>query len=594
MKAKSLLNQISRLESSLREFSFDELSSEEASKLKKSFSSFKKNLETKIFNPLIPAYYEDVIMQEASGGSIGEVPLENTSSDANKLIANVSHEIRTPLNGIIGFADLLKESKLKEKQLEQVNAIQSASYSLMEIINELLEYSKLSAGLEEFESIDFNFHSLVKDATYLCQTLIVDKNIKLHTKLDEAIPETLIGDPSKLSQILLNIIGNAIKFVEKGEICLEITLKELINKKEYVIEFTIADTGIGMSQKQLSHIFDSYKQAEHDTFTKYGGTGLGLSIVKQIIEKLEGNIQVESKEGRGTTFNFTLPYMEGDDSKVVNKNKNTINLEKGKQLVNGTGILVFEDNLLNQKLIEQRLGSWNCKTYITDDAKYGLEILKTKKIDVVLMDLKMPVMNGFEVTEKIRNSKRKDINQVPIIALSADFSARDEQLCKEYGINDFILKPYSPDELLIKLVKNKNMKAVLAEEPQVFIEVQKDLNTKKDIDLTPIWKECMGQIELLDELIRLYKQNALEFIGVVKVHLTNNSFDDVSLAAHKIKAGLAMLETESLLEIIVQIQNSCKNNVDKKHVEFLYSRFLIEYPKVEQELDVALNKLRKQ
>ncbi|WP_298475212.1 ATP-binding protein [uncultured Maribacter sp.] len=594
MKAKSLLTQISRLESSLSEFSFDELSSEEASKLKKSFSSFKKNLEDKIFSPLIPAYSEDDILPEKLEIKPLEVKENNTSSDATKLIANVSHEIRTPLNGIIGFADLLKESKLKGKQLEQVNAIQSASYSLMEIINELLEYSKLSAGLEEFESIDFNFHSLVKDVTYLCQTLIVNKEIKLNSSLDEAIPETLIGDPSKLSQILLNIMGNAIKFVEKGEINLEIELKELVNKKEYIIEFIIADTGIGMSQKQLSHIFDSFKQAEHDTFTKYGGTGLGLSIVKQIIEKLGGQIQVKSKEGVGTTFNFSLPYKEGDDSKVINKNKNTINLVKGKQLANGTRVLVFEDNLLNQKLIEQRLGSWNCKTYITEDAKEGLDILKNKKIDIVLMDLRMPGMNGFEVTEIIRSSKKKYINQVPIIALSADFSAKDEQLCKEHGINDFILKPYSPDDLLIKLVKNKNMKAVLTKEPKAFIEVQKDLSTKKEVDLSSIWEECMGQIELLDELIRLYKQNALEFIGVVKVHLINNSFEEVALAAHKIKAGLAMLKTDSLYEIIVQMQNSCKNNVDKKHVEFLYGRFLIEYPKVEKDIDVALEKFRNQ
>lgn len=594
LKSKNLLSQISRLESSLNEFSFDSLNTAEATKLKKSFSSFKQNLESKIFAPVGSIYSEETLDQEELGNDRKEISKDPANSDANKLIANVSHEIRTPLNGIIGFADLLKESKLKGNQLEQVDAIQSASYSLLEIINELLEYSKLSAGLEKFENIDFDFNVLVKNVTYLCQTLIVDKNIKLHTNLDEAIPETLIGDPSKLSQILLNIIGNAIKFVEKGEIRLETKLEKLTNKKEYVLAFTISDTGIGMSPNQLNHIFDSFKQAEHDTFTKYGGTGLGLSIVKQIIEKLDGQIKVKSQENVGTTFHFTIPYKEGDDSKIVNKNKNTINLEKGRQLIHGTRVLVFEDNLLNQKLIEHRLGSWNCKTYITEDAKYGLNILKDNKIDVVLMDLRMPGMSGFEVTKKIRTHKKKYINQVPIIALSADFSAKDEERCKESGINDFILKPYSPDELLIKLVKSKTMKAILIEESKGFVEVQKDLSTTEKIDLTPIWEECMGQMELLDELVRLYKQNALEFIGVVKIHLTNNSFNDVSLAAHKIKAGLAMLKTDSLYEIIVQIQNGCKGNVDKKHIEFLYSRFLIEYPKVEVELDKALNKLRKQ
>jgi len=299
LKAKSLLSQIYRLEDSLSEFSIDELNASEAFKLKESYASFKKNIEAKIFNPGVPAYseleetpvtFEENVVQESA---------VNTHKEANKLIANVSHEIRTPLNGIIGFADLLKETKLQGSQIEQVNAIQSASYSLMEIINELLEYSKLSAGLETFESIDFNLNNLVKDVSYLCDTLIVNKEILLKIKVDEAIPETLIGDPSKLSQILLNIMGNAIKFVEKGQISLEVALKELRNKKTYLLEFTITDTGIGMSSKQLNHIFDSFKQAEHDTFTKYGGTGLGLTIVKQIIEKLEGDIKVKSKKGVG-------------------------------------------------------------------------------------------------------------------------------------------------------------------------------------------------------------------------------------------------------------------------------------------------------
>ena len=587
MKAKSLLSQIYRLEDSLSEFSIDELNASEAFKLKESYASFKKNIEAKIFNPGVPAYseleetpvtFEENVVQESA---------VNTHKEANKLIANVSHEIRTPLNGIIGFADLLKETKLQGSQIEQVNAIQSASYSLMEIINELLEYSKLSAGLETFESIDFNLNNLVKDVSYLCDTLIVNKEILLKIKVDEAIPETLIGDPSKLSQILLNIMGNAIKFVEKGQISLEVALKELRNKKTYLLEFTITDTGIGMSSKQLNHIFDSFKQAEHDTFTKYGGTGLGLTIVKQIIEKLEGDIKVKSKKGVGTTFNFTIPY-----SKVINKNKNTIDLEKARKLVNGARILIFEDNILNQKLIEQRLKSWDCKTHITDAFEVGMALLENNPIDLVLMDLKMPGMNGFEISEKIRAHNNTSINQVPIIALSADFSVKDEQLCKECGINDTILKPYSPNELLIKLVKNKNMKTII-HPPGTFITVEKNLETKKDIDLNPIWEECMEQIELFEELIRLFKQNAIEFIGVVKIHLANGSYEEIGFAAHKIKAGLAMLKTESLYEIIVQIQNACKKEVDIKHMEFLYHSFLQEYPKVEKTINKELKKFKK-
>ncbi len=592
MKAKDLLFQLSRMEHSLQDFSFEELTSKEAAQLKTIFETFKKNLESKIFQPSIPVSLKD------ENEFLENEEFANSKSpeytDSNMLIAKVSHEIRTPLNGIIGFTDLLKEDEdLNHQQMERVNAIQKASYSLMEIINELLEYSKLSAGVETFESVPFNFRNLVGDVIYLCKTLVSDKEVNLNVEIDKNVPATLVGDPSKLTQVLLNLLGNAIKFVEKGSI--EVSVQsELVDKNKTILKFNIADTGIGISEENLKHIFDSFKQAETNTYMKYGGSGLGLSIVKQIIEQLGGRIKVTSELGAGTTFEFSVPFeVSNAESPVQTTDILSQVSAKQKDAVSGMQVLIFEDNILNQRLIDQRLKAWECKTYITDNAQFGLHVLANHKIDLVLMDLKMPGMSGFEIAKLIRSFEKPDATSIPIIALSADFSARDKEECQKCGFDDFILKPYSSDELLQKLVDNKRDTSITVIEASSSINSKNNKTEKTQIDLSGILEECMGQVELLEELMVLYKQNALEFIGNVRLHLENSDSKQIGFAAHKIKSGLKMMQTVTLLEIVEQIQKCCNSDSDLKHLKFLYDSFLEEYPIAEKAIDKAMDELRK-
>ncbi|MFK7813729.1 MAG: ATP-binding protein [Maribacter sp.] len=594
MNPKDLLSQLTRLEQKLNDFSFEELTASDAANLKMSFRTFRTRLEQKIFTPASSSKsdkeidFQDKLNSKHSEKSIVKPPR------VDMLVAKVSHEIRTPLNGIIGFTDLLKEDTLTGKQLERVDAIQTASYSLLEIINELLEYSKLSAGLEQFESIDFNLKSIVDNVMYLCNTLITGKNVELQTNIEKDIPIELIGDPSKLSQILLNLVGNAVKFVEKGSIQLSISLKKQ-RGNEVTLEFSIKDTGIGISENDLNHIFESFIQAEHDTHRKYGGTGLGLSIVKQIIDNLNGEIFVSSKLGKGTTFRFTIPYERGSVKSVIKvvPNQNIANNEL--EEVKGMRILVFEDNVINKRLIAERLKSWKCKTYVTENALYGLNLLETNKIDLVLMDLKMPKMNGFEVTQLIRKSKKESVKNIPIIAVSADFTYQDQKKCKQVNINDFILKPYSSDELLTKIILNKNcIKTTLALESKANDHKMEVFSDATKINLSVILEDCLGKIDLLEELVLLYKQNALEFIGIVKVNLEIDDFDKIAFAAHKVKSGLAMMQTKSLHSIAEQIQKICKTNGDKKHLMFLYNCFIEEYPLIERAIDVQVKALKNQ
>lgn len=580
LKTKDLLSQLAQLESSLNDFSFEELTTEEAALLKTSFNTFRNRLEKRILNP------NEVVTPEKTKKNSEDV----AKKDANdsKLIAHISHEIRTPLNGIIGFANLLRDEKLNPSQLKKVDAIQNASYNLRDIINEVLEYSKITSGVDGLDIIDFNFRGLVNDVIFLCQTLILDKRVDLRVSIDSKIPKTIIGDPSKLSQVLLNLLGNAIKFVDKGHIELAVGIQSK-SQDDYLLEFKVTDTGIGIPQEKLKTIFESFKQAQKDTFNTYGGTGLGLSIVKELIEKQNGEISVVSAEGEGTTFTFTIPYKKGKAINIPAKKVNTINIEKGRALLRGAKILVFEDNLMNQHLITEQLHKWGCKVYITADAEKGLTILETDAIDLILMDLKMPNMDGFEISEEIRS--KTHLEHVPIIALSADFTVHDQERCVSAGINDFLLKPYTLDELLIKVLKNRKEKSLSPESKDLLKKETISKDTANSFDLQHILGECFGEIDMLRELVRLFKQNVYEFIGATKIGLGTSDFKEISLCAHKLKASLSMFKALQLRDIIVAMEESCKakNGVETSR---LFQDFLNSYPSFENQIDTALNKLK--
>ncbi len=593
LKPNNIFAQLAHIQNLLQAFSFETLEANDAVQLKNAFDSFKSILEEKINGQLALAQPSDNLSTLPHNPQLANRPRVEPKTGEGLFIAQVSHEIRTPLNGIIGFTDLLKEEDLSPTQREKVNAIESASYTLMEIINELMEYSKLSAGLEPFESVHFSFYALIRDIVYLCKTLIVNKNVHLEVDMDPAIPEVVVGDPSKLSQVLLNLIGNAVKFVEEGEITLKIVLGKNHHPKMN-IEFILADNGIGIDEAQLPFIFDAFRQVNHHNADRYGGTGLGLSIVKQIIQKQGGDIKVSSNLGEGTTFKFYLPFEAGEKSKLSKKANNINHLKEGAKFVKGMGILVFEDNLLNQRLIEQRLKIWGCKTFVTDNCQYGLNILNRHHIDVVLMDLRMPGMSGFEIAQRIRHVQNETICKVPIIALTADFSIRDKEKSELNGINDYILKPYSPDELLLKLVKNKKQGNLDQEEAGIkLITVEEVATVAAEFSLDAVLEDCMGEIELVEELVLLFKQNVSEFMTVASGHLQKGDFKALEFALHKIKSGLAMMQTDNLHNIVVLMHKNSKEGQDLTYLNNLYQEFLEAYPQVEQMIDGALLKLRK-
>lgn len=582
-KSTDLLGQLSQLERSVGEFSFEELSADEAKALKKSFNTFKSSLESKIYSPS----QNNTISEKAES-----VVVDKQEVSQKQFITHVSHEIRTPLNSIIGYANLLKEEELTSNQHRKVEAIQFASNTLLKLINEVLDYSKISSGNTSFESIDFKLHGLLNDVMFLCETLLVDSQVELIIDIDENVPKIMKGDPSKLSQVLLNLVGNSIKFVNQGFIKLGVFVKE-VNDNDYVLEFSITDTGIGISKEKINSIFERYSQAEKDTYIKYGGTGLGLSITKEIIEKQNGEINISSVVGKGTTVSFTLPFSKGDLKSLPIEQEKNLDVEEAKKLLKGAEIMVFEDNLMNQHLILEQLTKWGCNVHTNVTLEKGLTILAAKNIDLILMDLKMPNLNGFEVSKAIRSNENAFIRNTPIVAFSADFTEQDGKDCESIGINDFLLKPYTLNDLMSIILKNKRKNKLTEEFGPIL---QKQMIEPKEttvVDLNSLLDDCFGELEMLNELIKLFKTNVLEFIGNVTIHIKTDNLVEIAFSAHKLKASFAMLKANGMRNLIVELEANCKANEPSK-VKELYELFLNDYPLLENNLNIDLERLNKQ
>ena len=317
-----------------------------------------------------------------------------------------------------------------------------------------------------------------------------------------------------------------------------------------------------------------------------------MSITKEIIERQHGEIEIRSVVGKGTIVSFTLPFSKGELKKLPKKKAMNFDVKKAKKLLEGTEIMVFEDNLMNQHLIIEQLTKWGCNVHTNLTLNNGLTILATKKIDLILMDLKMPNLNGFEVSKAIRSNENSLIRNTPIVAFSADFTEQDRMDCKSIGINDFLLKPYTLNDLMSILIRNKRDNNPTEEFGSIL---QKQMIEPKEttvVDLNSLLNDCFGELEMLNELIKLFKTNVLEFIGNVKIHLKTNNLVEIAFSAHKLKAGFAMLKANGMRNLIVELEANCKAN-DPDKVKELYSLFLNDYPLLENNLNIYLEKLNK-
>lgn len=369
---------------------------------------------------------------------------ERAAQSKQQFLSNMSHDIRTPLNSILGFTNVLLKTRLDVDQKEYAQAINTSGKSLNLLINDILDLAKVDSGRMTFEKKPFEIRKVITSILHSFNIKIKEKNLELIKDFDTEIPTTLLGDSVRLNQIVSNLVSNAVKFTHKGKITVRMKLLK-DDKENTTIEFAITDTGIGIGSNNLKSIFNVFEQAVTDTSNTYGGTGLGLAIVKQLIEAQGGSISLVSKLDEGSTFSFILPF-----------GKTTMNLEEEIDVlkldseVTSLSILVAEDVALNQMLIKIILSGFGFDYDIVDNGKLAIEKLKTNTYDIILMDLQMPEMNGFEASEYIRHTMKL---KTPIIALTADVTTADVDKCKAFGMDDYISKPINENGLYSKIVE---------------------------------------------------------------------------------------------------------------------------------------------
>jgi len=487
---------------------------------------------------------------------------EAMSISKSTFLANVSHEIRTPMNSIVGFSELAMDGETSFKTKDYLNKIQTNAQWLLQIINDILDISKVESGKMQIENIPFDMHELFSSCRTLVMPKAVEKGISLYFYVEPSIGKKPLGDPTRLRQILVNLLSNAVKFTNSGMVKLQAVLKEM-SDKTITMYFEVKDSGIGMTPDQIKKIFDPFTQAETDTTRKYGGTGLGLAITKTIVQLMGGSLSVESTPGVGSKFSFELTFdtININDEELFER-KIVLN-ELKKPRFEGE-VLLCEDNIMNQQVICEHLSRVGLKTVVAENGKIGFDLVKSRRdnkeklFDLIFMDMHMPVMDGLEASLKIMEMN----TDIPIVAMTANIMATDREIYKMSGMYDCLGKPFTSQELWRCLMKYFT--------PITTVSGQKNTALENDIEF---------QKSLQSLFVRNNHTKYAEIINAIEE-------GDIQLAhrmAHSLKSNAGQIGKTLLQRAAAVVESNLKEGKNRvtheqlKHLETELSMVLNEF-----------------